>query len=92
MEGGEKTEVKAKFVELEYEIETGEAERIAVDGISRGAMEGGAEDNPSEVDLEGTSTDPLSSCRESENAEECDTNAARAYRCLAPICDGGGRQ
>ncbi|CAD6564077.1 MAG: hypothetical protein TREMPRED_003183, partial [Tremellales sp. Tagirdzhanova-0007] len=46
VEGGEKTEVKAKFVELEYEIETGEAERIAVDGISRGAMEGGAEDNP----------------------------------------------
>ena len=48
MGSDEKTDLKAKFIELEYGIETGEAERIAVDGVSRGVMEGGVEDNPSE--------------------------------------------
>ncbi|WVF65711.1 hypothetical protein IAT40_000442 [Kwoniella sp. CBS 6097] len=34
-----------QFVELEYGIETGEAERIAVDGVSRGGMGGEGEES-----------------------------------------------
>lgn len=33
----------AQFVQLEYGVETGEAERIAVDGVTRGGMEGDGE-------------------------------------------------
>lgn len=39
-EGGDESEAEGMFVELEYGIETGEAERIAVDGVSRGGIEG----------------------------------------------------
>lgn len=34
----ESRDENGKFVQLEYGIETGEAERIAVDGVSRGGM------------------------------------------------------
>jgi COP9 signalosome complex subunit 6 len=34
---------KAKFMQLEYGVETGEAERIAVDGVTRGDMDGDGE-------------------------------------------------
>lgn len=34
---------RGKFVELEYGVESGEAERIAVDGVSRGGMGEGDE-------------------------------------------------
>lgn len=44
-EGSNDGESAGKFVELEYGIETGEAERIAVDGVSRGDMGGGDEDS-----------------------------------------------
>ncbi|GFZ51424.1 hypothetical protein JCM24511_09186 [Saitozyma sp. JCM 24511] len=44
-EGSNDDESAGKFVELEYGIETGEAERIAVDGVSRGDMGGGDEDS-----------------------------------------------
>lgn len=47
-EGGKESESEGKFVELEYGIETGEAERIAVDGVSTGAMAGGGEDTSGE--------------------------------------------
>lgn len=36
-------DAKGKFVQLEYGVETGEAERIAVDGVTRGGMEGDGE-------------------------------------------------
>ncbi|WWD21032.1 hypothetical protein CI109_105513 [Kwoniella shandongensis] len=47
-EGGTKeseNETEGKFVQLEYGIETGEAERIAVDGVSRGGMGGDGEES-----------------------------------------------
>ncbi|KAK8843443.1 hypothetical protein IAR55_007100 [Kwoniella newhampshirensis] len=44
-EGGKESEAEGKFVQLEYGIETGEAERIAVDGVSRGGMGGDGEES-----------------------------------------------
>ncbi|WWC73242.1 uncharacterized protein I206_107208 [Kwoniella pini CBS 10737] len=44
-EGGKDEDTKGKFVELVYGIETGEAERIAVDGVSRGGMGGEGEES-----------------------------------------------
>jgi COP9 signalosome complex subunit 6 len=44
-EGSNDDESAGKFVELEYGIETGEAERIAGDGVSRGDTGGGDEDS-----------------------------------------------
>ena len=46
-EGAKQDQSDGGFVELEFGIETGEAERIAVDGVSRGAM-GGDEDSSGE--------------------------------------------
>nr|XP_019047778.1 COP9 signalosome complex subunit 6 [Kwoniella bestiolae CBS 10118]OCF26708.1 COP9 signalosome complex subunit 6 [Kwoniella bestiolae CBS 10118] len=43
-EGGKDNSTEGKFVELAYGIETGEAERIAVDGVSRGGMGGEGEE------------------------------------------------
>nr|XP_018259028.1 uncharacterized protein I303_08571 [Kwoniella dejecticola CBS 10117]OBR81186.1 hypothetical protein I303_08571 [Kwoniella dejecticola CBS 10117] len=43
-EGGKDSATEGKFVELAYGIETGEAERIAVDGVSRGGMGGEGEE------------------------------------------------
>ncbi|ORY29165.1 hypothetical protein BCR39DRAFT_533045 [Naematelia encephala] len=42
---GKESEAEGKFVELEFEIETGEAERIAVDGVSRGGIGSGGDEN-----------------------------------------------
>ena len=42
-EGGNESEAEGKFVPIEYGVETGEAERIAVDGVSRGGMGGGGD-------------------------------------------------
>jgi hypothetical protein len=39
---------RGKFVELEYGVESGEAERIAVDGVSRGGMGGEGDENAGE--------------------------------------------
>ncbi len=47
-EGGKENQGEGKFVQLEYGIETGEAERIAVDGVSRGGLDGGGEENSGE--------------------------------------------
>ena len=44
-EGGKENDVEGQFVQLEYGIETGEAERIAVDGVSRGGLNGGGEES-----------------------------------------------
>ena len=46
-EGGKQEQSEGGFVQLEFGIETGEAERIAVDGVSRGGM-GGDEDSSGE--------------------------------------------
>ncbi|WWC91356.1 uncharacterized protein L201_006299 [Kwoniella dendrophila CBS 6074] len=44
-EGGKDETIEGKFVELAYGIETGEAERIAVDGVTRGGMGGEGEES-----------------------------------------------
>ncbi|OCF60279.1 COP9 signalosome complex subunit 6 [Kwoniella mangroviensis CBS 10435] len=44
-EGAKDDSTDGKFVELAHGIETGEAERIAVDGVSRGGMDGEGEES-----------------------------------------------
>ena len=81
-EGGRVSDDHVKFVELEYGIETGEAERIAVDGISRGGTGDGEESSggkKSNLEI------LIFSYWCPYHATKCHPNAVRAYRSVTAI-------